>query len=162
MSPTKNKYGSQLHLSTPSEIYHSLFLLPLSLAFCLFLCSFFFVLFVVCTLSPRRFKWQHYLSTFEMQPRGKTLLIFRKRHQMIFIICLEAVCPLHSPAVSKVVRSWPRGIYNLKPLIKINMLNHVSTSEEPHDKCRARSWRQALKGRHGYGFRVERNATFSF
>lgn len=64
---------------------------------------------------------------------------------MIFIICLEAMYQLHSAVVSKVVRSWPQGIYNLKPLIKINTLNHVSASEEQHNKSRAGSGDKLLE-----------------
>lgn len=53
---------------------------------------------------------------------------------MIFVICLEGYVPLafcYSKQGSQFLAS---GIYNLKPLIKINMMNHVSTSEELHNK----------------------------
>lgn len=46
--------------------------------------------------------------------------------------------------VSKVIRSWPQGIYNFKPSISINMLN-LMTGKELHNKPRGRNQRQASK-----------------
>ena len=47
--------------------------------------------------------------------------------------------------VSKVVRSWPQGIYNSKSSIRINIPKHMSTSKELHNKSRGRRQRQASK-----------------
>ena len=47
--------------------------------------------------------------------------------------------------VSKVVRSWTQGIYNLKSSIRINTPKHMSTRKGLHNKSRGGRQRQASK-----------------
>lgn len=63
--------------------------------------------------------------------------------------------------VSKVVKSWPQGIYNLEPSIRINMLKHMPTSKELHNKSRGRSQRQTSRESNIYSSELKKETLLS-
>lgn len=47
--------------------------------------------------------------------------------------------------VSKVFRSWPQSIYNLKLSIELHMLKHMSTNKEQNNISRGRNQNKLLR-----------------
>lgn len=128
-----------------------------------FVASFFFLLFFffASTLIPRRFN-DSIRSRPQRGHQGADTPNFHKPHQMIFVICLEDYVPIASCCSKQGSEISGSDIYNLKPLIKINMMNYVSTSEELHNGSRAGSKGQASKENCIYHSRIKEHVTLSF
>lgn len=131
-----------------------------------FVASFFFLLPCFFFLQPAPLFQGDFNDSIRSRPQrgnqGANIPNFHKPHQMIFVICLEDYVPIAFCCSKQGSQISGSDIYNLKPLIKINMMNYVSTSEELHNRSRAGSKRQASKENCIYHFRIKEHFTLSF